>query len=212
MNGGKRGVKEYRAYGNKAKMIIFLINMKRSLFCYLSFLLLLIACGEKNREVFIHQRTTILFRQTTDTSENRMDSVMRMVYVDPKDSDRVVKKLVDHGFVKKTGNEYDLLADKIIYDTAAIPLLKNEEGRTVQVDLQGQPGGFSIAIKNKNGSSSNISKAYSADLLKVKYKLIDIIPGGYPEIMIVDHKYVADGYEYELTFFEVTSDMGHLLR
>jgi hypothetical protein len=106
------------------------------------------------------------------------------------------------GFVKGT----ELLLNKFRFTRKEQNELSDSSGKVVRITIDHSIGDkmeddyWSMrAFHEKDSANTKID----AHLMELKYALLDIIPGGYKEIVFLYEWYIANGYNYDLLVYEV---------
>ena len=152
--------------------------------------------------------------QYMDLTEAQFDSLEKDTPLCMDDRDSLGKKLEKFGFVK--GNE--LLLDKFKYDTTSEFQLKDQTDHTIQVKfypLVLERPGSKVKLSvfdNSDSAVLNLVDSLRYETMQdFKYAVLDIIPGGFPEIVLLNQWYIANGDNFEFFILEITrGDLGLL--
>ncbi len=153
-------------------------------------------------------RRSFAFIQSTMLNEKEIEKEMeeaeRSNPISVEESKEFRKMLEPFGFVK--GRE--LLLHKFRYTTKSENQLTDSSGNLVKIKFIHDPGtatkteSWSISASNKNDSAWIKINMHPWEL---KYALLDIIPGGYKEIVVLEEWYIANGYNFDFHAYEINT-------
>jgi hypothetical protein len=142
----------------------------------------------------------------TELTDREWEKIMKapptVYHVEDSTSMDVKAMFQKYGFIK--GDE--LLLEKFKYDTASVVELKNRSGNIVKAALQynnNTTGDFAITVSDTTQTAA-LKVGYMAGLNGLKFKVLDIIPGGYPEVVLLYEYYIVNGDNFDFLVFEVT--------
>jgi hypothetical protein len=119
----------------------------------------------------------------------------------PYDSLELKNKFQKFGFV--SGNE--LLLKKFKYSTKTKFSLKDASGKEINIRfdfLYGRIGDHKIIAFTR---TDTVKMEISGIMQELKYSLFDIIPGGFPEVVILSEEYVSNNEIYRFKVYEIKS-------
>ena len=113
------------------------------------------------------------------------------------------EKLDRFGFVKG----HDLLLSRFKYSTSATNKLVDSSGKVLNIK-------FNRLINDDNdysrmtvyGNIDSASMIIEAHMMDLKYALLDVIPGGNKEIVILYEWYISNGYNYDFLVYEIKTN------
>jgi hypothetical protein len=108
-------------------------------------------------------------------------------------------KMESYGFI----NENELLLTKFKYDTAAVVEIKDQAGHIIKARFQNDPADFARYTLIVTQSTRIAAIRISDYVQELKYRLLDIITGGYPEIVLLNEYYIMNGDNFDLLVFEI---------
>lgn len=133
--------------------------------------------------------------------KNMLDELPGLSEIDYYLDRPILQKLQNYGFVK----DKFLLLDRFISDTAKQGTISNASNETVQFKFY-EPGedGINFHTFVINSKFDTISHTFAGFDHDIKYRILDIIPGDYPEIVVLDKWYIMNGHNYDFLIFQVT--------
>jgi len=114
-----------------------------------------------------------------------------------KKEDSIRDKLEQFGIV----NEKDFLFTKFNGQSRNKIQLVNEHGKTV--DVQFHQGLNSVWTVKLSAELDTVNIQLDDHPMELRYRLLDVVPGGYKEIVILDEEYVSNNNLYFLVVYEV---------
>lgn len=184
----------------------------------LSFLamLLFIGCGEKEYKIakageFIFRRSyaDIQFRdmsvQELDSIENSNPSLGYST-MSARDS-AILGNLYALGFLDSS---YNLIRGKFPDSVQKQFILSGKNGNQVQGSFihpdSREPDQYQLVITGKNNKAVfDLEEHYGALNRDTSYCLLDLIPGGYPEIVVLNEYYIMNGDNSDIFIYQVTN-------
>ncbi len=115
------------------------------------------------------------------------------------DRDSLIKPLEKLGFVKNDG----ILLDKfpaIKKDETSFTYYADHKNATIKRRLE--DGYWKICITTGQDSTSIY---FLYNFYDIKFALLDVIPGGNKEVLILEESYIMNGYNYDIYVYEVIS-------
>jgi hypothetical protein len=171
-----------------------------------------IAVKESMATLSVHHIGELRFRRSyaagmsedlTGKELQRMMKAPPALYDDYDEETRNLGTIIEKfEFVK----EGELLIEKFKYVTSPVAMLKDQVGKTVVAALKydyiaGRPV-FRLAVANTMHSAT-LKVDYLDGMRGLKYQLLNIIPGGYPEIVLLNEYYIMNGDNFDLFVFEI---------
>jgi hypothetical protein len=150
-------------------------------------------------------RRTFAEIQFIDNEKERDEYVARQEKSNPwlvfsvnKDSS-LLNRFKKLGIVK---NE-ELLEQQFEYDTLTSFQITDGLGKEIKIQIARIPGGSDHKIIASSYQDSTEAIIKTTSLEEVKYALMDIIPGGNKEIVVLDEYYIMNGYNFDLMVYEI---------
>lgn len=187
------------------------------LFLYILLLVFITGCSEKELKitkageyVFRRSYAAIQFR---DVSDSELDSIEKSNPW-PCDFDNLNKSdsllrlhLYKNGFLD---NNFHLKRSKF---PETVPLqftLTNQQKKELQVSIIDRIPGeitntFNLVLSNKEQRIIyELESHYGGTSRDISYQIVDLIPGGYPEIVVLNEYYIMNGDNSDIYIYEVT--------
>lgn len=121
-------------------------------------------------------------------------------FIYPTDSG-LIKRFQSLGLV----NEHEILLSRFTFDTSSSSFLVNSDGKKIHLR-------FDFAPIRSNDNKLTASFASDTTQLtipgfseRLKYTLVDVVPGGNKEILVLNEYYVMNGYNFDLYVYEVNT-------
>ncbi len=141
------------------------------------------------------------FLQSTTLSEKKIEELMEETKKSGPvmvDSCELSKKFEELGIVRKS----ELLLKKFKYKSAAFFSFAGESGEKINIHI------YRDTITPYNGkiivSAGTDTSEIKADIyFEIKYALLDIIPGGNKELVLLNETYISNNNLYYLDVFEI---------
>jgi hypothetical protein len=119
--------------------------------------------------------------------------------ITPYDSLDLQNKFQNLGFV----NGYELTLKKFKYETKKDFEISDEKGKSIQAHFERKDSvaEWKLFVFNKKDTSQIELQPYY--IFQLKYALLNIIPGGYPEIVVFIEDYISNNERYIFEVFEI---------
>lgn len=113
------------------------------------------------------------------------------------------EKLERFGFIKG----HELLLSMFKYSTSATHQMKDSSGKVIKIIFD------SPAVTNDNywkmtvyGNIDSSFVKIDPSMMDLKYALLDVIPGGNKEIVVLNEWYIANSYNYDFLVYEIKTN------
>ena len=158
----------------------------------------------KNKDLAIHKVGNLLFRNSYanlyQENSNEFDSIQKSapeMILDSVEDSSLINKLEKIGIIKNN----TLQLDKLKFKNAQITKESIDDSFkfcTVYYNSK-----LNNIILEVNASGKKINRIIKNDGSRLQYRAIDLINGGYNEILVFDSYYISNGDNYSLEIYEV---------
>ncbi|MEO8404089.1 MAG: hypothetical protein ABI480_05825 [Chitinophagaceae bacterium] len=112
------------------------------------------------------------------------------------------KQFQQFGFAK----DNKLLLNHFKPDKSQSVEIKDQSGNRLTVKLELSPDSIDNKITVQSGTQS-AGISFKNNLDRLSYKILDIIPGGYPEIVLLRKYYVIMGDNFDFSIYEIKNGL-----
>ena len=177
-----------------------------------------LGCSEKKLKItkvgeFSFRRSYAGLQFWEDTDPRKVDSIISSNPAIQRDSFNIkeVELLADLSLSEILDLANNLKRDKFPDNPKKVFNLIHENGNQLQgkFSVQSQSGKqndrYLLEISNeKSKAIFNLQESYGALNRDISYLIVDLIPGGYPEIVVLNEYYIMNGDNSDIYIYEVT--------
>jgi hypothetical protein len=129
----------------------------------------------------------------------RMEKALPTAYMSDSFFNKQFQQL---GFAK----DDQLLLDHFKPDKSGVVEIKNQSGNRMMVKIELSPDSTDNKITVLSATQSAVLPV-KRDLDQLSYEVIDIIPGGYPEIVLLRKYYIIMGDNFDFSIYEIKNGL-----